>query len=639
MFKRLAIAVAILLATPLAVQSATAPVVKESAYWSAAVALGDLPPVALRVPQDPLIVDLPAKGRVTGVQGGTLHTMIAQVKDVRLMVPFGYARLVGYDQTYTLQPDILQSYDVVEGRIFTLHLRRGHRWSDGAPFTSADFEYWWDHVANNADLTPSGPPDFLRVDGELPKVSFPDAETVIYAWSNPNPRFLPELAMASPPFIYRPAHYLKQFNADFTPVAAMAQAIEDHKVRSWAALHNALDNMYKFDNPDEPTLQPWVNTAAGGKSRRTFVRNAYYHRIDTNGTQLPYIDEVEMTVVGGGLIAAKANAGEADLQARGLDFKDVSILKQGELDGGNYRTLLWESGAASQIAIYPNLNYGDPAWRQILRDVRFRRALSLGIDRRIINRTLYFGMASEGAMTVLPKSPFYEDRFRNAWADYDPEQANALLDQMGLTERSSDGFRKLPDGRPLRLIVETSGERDEVESALQIIVDTWRDIGVQLIMRPLDRDTLYNRVYSGEAMAAVWYGWDDGIPTAATSPAYLAPEQQDCFAWPKWGQYYQTNGAAGEPVDMPEPQRLMDLAQAWDRATSDPERGRIWTEMLAIHADQVYGIGILAGAPQPIVVSRRLRNVPDTAIWAWEPGAQFGVLRPDEFFFDPEAAK
>ena len=626
------------LAVPLALQAQTSPAVKESAYWAAAIATKELPPVAERIPLDPLIVDLVAKGRLTGVQGGTLHTMIGQIKDVRQMVPFGYARLVGYDQNYVLQPDILKSIDVVEGRIFTLHLRRGHRWSDGVPFTSDDFEYYWDHVVNNADLTPSGPPDFLRVDGELPKVTFPDPVTVIYAWSKPNPRFLPELATAAEPFIYRPAHYLKQFNADFTPVADMAKAIEDHKVRSWAALHNALDNMYKFDNPDEPTLQPWVNTATGGKSRRVFDRNPYYHRIDVNGTQLPYIDEVEMTVVGGGLIAAKANAGEADLQARGLDFKDISILKEGEMNNGNYRTLLWESGAASQIAIYPNLNYADPAWRQILRDVRFRRALSLGIDRRIINRTLYFGMAAEGAMTVLPKSPFYDDKFRRAWADYDPAQANALLDQMGLTGRSGDGFRMLPDGRPLRMIVETSGERDEVESAMQIIVDTWRDIGVQLIVRPLDRDTLYNRVDSGETMAAVWYGWDDGIPTPDTSPAYLAPVQQEFFAWPKWGQYYQTNGDAGEAVDMPEPQRLLDLAKAWDGAAPE-ERARIWHEMLSIHADQVYGIGILAGAPQPIVVSRKLRNVPDTAIWAWEPGAQFGILRPDEFFFAPEAGQ
>tara|TARA_R110002095_G_scaffold174794_1_gene152183 strand:- start:98 stop:616 length:519 start_codon:yes stop_codon:yes gene_type:complete len=136
------------------------------------------------------------------------------------------------------------------------------------------------------------------------------------------------------------------------------------RVKSWAALHNRVDNMYKFDNPHLPTLQPWIN-ASGRASRQIFVRNPYYHRVDARGLQLPYIDIVEMNIVGGGLIAAKANAGEVDLQARGLDFPDISILKKGESDGGSYRTFLWGNGAASQIAIYPNLNFNDPVWRRV----------------------------------------------------------------------------------------------------------------------------------------------------------------------------------------------------------------------------------------------------------------------------------
>ncbi len=114
----------------------------------------------------------------------------------------------------------------------------------------------------------------------------------------------------------------------------LLELVREERVNSWAALHNKFDNMYKYDNPELPTLQPWMNATFGDKSsRQLFVRNPYYHRIDSQGMQLPYIDVIEMTVVGGGLIAAKANAGEADLQARGLDFRDVSILKKGEADG------------------------------------------------------------------------------------------------------------------------------------------------------------------------------------------------------------------------------------------------------------------------------------------------------------------
>ncbi|MBL4751204.1 MAG: ABC transporter substrate-binding protein [Amylibacter sp.] len=618
---------------------AFAGVLKESTYFIEAVKAGKLPPVEQRIPDQPLIVDLAAKGRTLGQQGGMLRTMITRSKDTRQMVVYGYSRLVIYDQNYKLQPDLLESYDNVDDKKFTFHLRKGHKWSDGEPFNATDFEYWWEDVANNDELMPSGPPEFLRVEGELPQVSFPDDLTIIYEWSKPNPQFLQILAQARPPFIFRPAHYLNSYHLDFADAEQLQLEIKMKKVRSWASLHNKVDNMYKFDNADLPTLQPWVIDKKSTKSRRIFTRNPFYHRIDLNGVQLPYIDQVEMSIVGAGLVAAKANAAEVDLQARGLSFKDISILKKGEKDSGKYRTLLWANGVASQIAIYPNLNFADPVWRKILRDVRFRRALSLSIDRRMINRALYFGLAKEGAMTALPASPFYDVKNSKAWAQYDLKAANTLLDEMGLTKRRADGIRLLPDGRPMMFVVETAGERQEVENALQITTDTWRDIGVKLVIRPLDRDILRSRVSSGVAMAAVWFGWDNGLPQPYTSPAYLAPRQQDFFAWPKWGQYFLTEGKLGEKVDMPAPQRLLDLSLEWDRATNDQTRSDIWREMLKIHADEVYGISILAEAPQPVVVSNRLRNVPENAIWAWEPGAHFGIHRMDEFYIDESAAQ
>ncbi len=612
---------------------------KENSFWQDEVDVGDLPPVSERLPETPLVVDLEAKGRTYGVEGGTLRTLVSRSKDVRQMVVYGYARLVGYDANYELVPDILRDLEVEEDRRFIMHLRPGHRWSNGSLFTSEDFRYWWEHVATNSEVAPSGPPEFMFVDGNLGTVSFPDDYTVIFEWPTANPNFLPLLAKAAPPFIYRPSEYLKQFHVDFADPETLKKATRRARVKSWAALHNKLDNLYKFDNPELPTLQPWINATATGSSRQLFVRNPYYHRIDARGVQLPYIDVVEMTIVAPGLIAAKANAGETDLQARGLDFPDISILKKGEADGSNYRTLLWGNGAASQIAIYPNLNFADPIWREIMRDKRFRIALSHGIDRRMINRALYFGLAKEGGMTALTQSPLHESEWLYAHASYDPAYANQLLDEMGLTERNPSGIRLLPDGRPMEFVIETAGERQEVENALAIVTDTWRELGIKLIMRPLDRSILRNRIYAGIAMAGVWYGWDNGLPNVKTSPNYLAPTNQEFFAWPKWGQYHQTRGEVGEPPDMPQPKRLMELADKWARADSDAQRESYWREMLAIHAEEIYGIGVLSEAPQPVVVNKHLRNVPEVGIWAFEPGAHFGVHRIDEFYFDDKIAE
>ena len=125
---------------------------------------------------------------------------------------------------FNIVPDILESIDVKDERVFTMKLRKGHRWSDGQPFTAEDFRYFWEDVANNKELSPTGPPSDLLVDGEPPKVEVLDKQTVRYSWSKPNPDFLPRMAGASPLFIFRPAHYLKQFHSKYDEKVAEAEA-------------------------------------------------------------------------------------------------------------------------------------------------------------------------------------------------------------------------------------------------------------------------------------------------------------------------------------------------------------------------------------------------------------------------------
>ena len=96
------------------------------------------------------------------------------------------------------------------------------------------------------------------------------------------------------------------------------------------------------------------------------------------------------------------------------------------------------------------------------------------------------------------------------------------------------------------------------------------------------------------------------------------------------------NTQRGEPVDMPEARELLDLAAAWADAPGRAARAEIWRRLLANHAENVWTIGIVAGVPQPIVVTNRLRNVPREGIWAWDPGAFFGMHRMDTFWFDGE---
>ncbi|MEA3193999.1 MAG: peptide/nickel transport system substrate-binding protein [Betaproteobacteria bacterium] len=601
----------------------------ETPMLKADVDAGKLPPVEKRLPQNPRVMPL-EEGKTQGRHGGTLQSLAGRSRDTRLFTIYGYARMVVYSTDLKIVPDIVESFDVVEGRIFTFRLRKGHRWSDGQPFTSDDFRYYWEDVANNQELSPSGPPRDLLVDGEAPKVEILNETTIRYAWAKPNPSFLPRLAGTSPLFIFRPAHYLKQFHKKYSAKVAKADADGTAK-RKWSAVHNRADNMYEADNPDLPSLQPWINTTRPPADRFVAVRNAYFHRVDASGRQLPYVDRFVLAIADSKLIPAKTGAGEADLQARDLNFNNYTFLKQSEKNN-RYRTLLWRAAKGSHIALFPNLNVNDPVWRQVLRDVRFRRALSLAIDRSLVNQVLYFGLAIEANNTILPGSPLYRESYKDAWARYDRRMANRLLDEMGL-KRGLDGTRRLPDGRKLEIIIETAGESSEQTDVLELVRETWREVGIAAFSKPSQREAFRNRVFAGETVMSVWSGIENGLPTPETSPDELAPTSQLQLQWPKFGQWYETSHKVGDAPDIPEVQELASLYQQWRRSKNDEERARIWQRMLEIHAEQQFTIGVVSGVPQPVIARESLMNVPKEAFYNWDPGAFFGIYHPDMFWF------
>ncbi len=165
----------------------------EPPYLQARVDSGELESVDQRLPKSPLVMDENMNNVTPGQYGGKMRMLMGKDKDIRRMVVFGYSRLVGYNDKLELVADIAESFENIDNREFTFRLREGHRWSDGEPFTSEDFRYYWEDIANNEDLNPFGPPKVLQVNGEYPTVEFPDAHTVVYRWSNPNPYFLQEL--------------------------------------------------------------------------------------------------------------------------------------------------------------------------------------------------------------------------------------------------------------------------------------------------------------------------------------------------------------------------------------------------------------------------------------------------------------
>ena len=597
------------------------------------VAAGKLPPVEERLPFNPRKLNFKNLGLKIGKYGGSIRMLMARAKDARQMSVYGYSRLVGYHpKTFELEADILESFEVKEGRRFTFELRRGHKWSDGQPLTSEDFRYWWEDVANNKELSPVGPPKIMTINDELPIFEVINRYKFRYTWKRPNPDFLPRLASASPLYIYRPAHYMRQFHEKYTDRDILKKTVKKSKQRNWAALHNKMDNLYRNDNVDLPVLQPWVSISKPSASRLIFKRNPFFHRVDPEGKQLPYADSFIFTIANNKLIPAKTGTGEVDLQARYLRFDDYTFLKKGE-ERSPYSTRLWKTAKGAHLALFPNLNVNNPILRKLIRDVRFRRALSLGVHRHEINQVIYYGLAIGGNNSVLPESPLYRPTYRNKWANFDLQKANQLLDEIGLVQRDRSGIRLMPDGSPLHLIIETAGESTEQTDVLELVRDSWLKIGIKIFSKPSQRNVFRNRIFSGETAMSIWSGVENGLITANSSPAEFVPTSQQSLQWPKWGQYHETNGKAGEKPTGEHVIHLLELYQRWKNTAAQKEKSKIWQKILEIHSDQIYSIGLVAAVLQPVVVSNQLKNVPLSAIYNWNPGAHFGIYKPDTFWF------
>ncbi len=222
----------------------------------------------------------------------------------------------------------------MDDRIFTFTLREGHRWSDGAPFTTEDFRYYWEDIANNRSCRPPAPPEFMIVERQAARSSrCSTSGTCATPGTSPIPRFLPPLARPR-----RPGHLSAGALSQAVPRRSIADkgearraAAKAQKLKSWAALHNRLDDMKEQTNPDLPIL---TAVARRHPRRRRTASSSSAIPISTastrRGSSCPISTASSWTCRASGLFAAKANAGEVDLLVRGLSMNDIPVLKEGE---------------------------------------------------------------------------------------------------------------------------------------------------------------------------------------------------------------------------------------------------------------------------------------------------------------------
>lgn len=610
----------------------------EAPILQQAVASGELPALEERLPVNPKVV---TPVEEIGQYGGTWHMGLSGGDDDALLYrTIGYEQLMRWSTDWSaVEPNIAESVDVnEEATEFTFHLREGMKWSDGTDFTANDILWWYEHIFSDPAILISTP-SFLTVsvDGESVPAVFEmvDDYTFTVSFAAPNGMFLAQLAAPNgDALIPRPAHWLQQFHPDFNDDAGALA--EEGGFVDWVALmqDRILSNTaYRF--PDRPTLNPWMVTRGYGSSSNQVeaVRNPYYWKVDTEGNQLPYIDRVLFDVAEDvNTLVLKALNGEIDTQSRHIATNDNKALFFDNQEAGDFRLVEQSSAASNSMVLNLNLLHKDPVMRELIQTKDFRIALSHAINRPEIIDVVLVGEGTPMQPGPLPGDPFYNEQLATQYTEYDPELANQLLDEIGLTERDAEGFRLRPDGQPLQIDVEVITVATTDQDILTLIKQHWADVGIRMELKPEDRTLYFERHSANEHMASTWggeggAGWDVYINPKNVLPMH---ENGSRYALP-WAYWFNNPNAenAQEPPDVVQEQ--MELYRQVLTVASDEERAELMKEVLQIAADQFYLLGISTPASGYRIVSNRMHNVPVmVGSWTWPTP---GPSNPEQYFF------
>ncbi len=582
---------------------------QEAPMLRAEVEAGELPPVAERLPENPLVL-VPCDQ--CGPYGGTWRRYATGPSDIGItpsrLIYDGLVRFGPMGKE--VLPNLASHWDISDGgRTFTFQLRRGVRWSDGVPFTADDVVFWYEDIFLDTELTPTIARQFQR-GGETMIIEKVEDYAFRIRFKEPYGLFLKILAAGlSDPLISCPAHYLKAFHPKYAPIEKLEAMARERGFDFWYQLFY---DIHSWENPEHPRLWAWTTTAPPPARPVVWTRNPYYWKVDPEGNQLPYINRITYEIYDVETINLKFLNGEVGMQGRHLDFANYPLFMENQ-ERGKYRVLHWIDGGDGSNALALNLNHKDPVMREIFQDRRFRIALSHAINRDELNEACYFGMGKPRQMCPPAASPYYFPDYEKAYLTYDVDKANRLLDEMGLERRDARGFRLRPDGRPLRIFIDVSSAM-VYPRLIQLVAEYWSAVGVNTEMKLLARQLTSARRNALLQDATVWSGAGEYLPVL--DPRWFFPHNVGSFHAIGFMRWYVSGGKKGEKP-LPDMMRCIELFDRIEATTDDEAHISLFKDIMRINQENLWVIGLIGEMPAVFVVKDNFRNVPEVAVASW----------------------
>ncbi|MDF0599633.1 ABC transporter substrate-binding protein [Psychromarinibacter sp. C21-152] len=586
------------------------------------VAAGQLPPVEERLPAEPVVVE---PMNEIGEYGGTIRTGIIQNRGFQARSSWGPEPILRIARdSSTIIPNLAESWEYTNGgKTFVLHIRP-IRFSDGAPLNAACFDFWWNHVNLKTALTPSPLSQFV-VAGEVPEFEVVDDYTVQWTWSKPHanlPGLLAHWVGAQIPR-WLPRHYLEQYHEDFAAADALAAKVDEEGFSTWDELfnnHSAAQYMMPFQHPEQPTLLPFRLRDPMELNTLVAERNPWYWKVDPEGQQLPYIGEIVVTNFESGDVRdAAIAAGQMNWVNTDTTFTNLPLYRE-NAERGNYEARLWLTSRGAEHTIMLNHEVKDPVLKALFNDIRFKRAVSHAIDRQLIADVVYLGFGVPSQVQMIPGSAWRNEDWVKKDTAYDPDTANALLDEVGLSERDGNGIRLRPDGAPLVMNMDFPVDDPGSTQVGELLIELMREVGITFNIRPIAREQVRTLLDNNDMEVGIWIADKCSDTMFPHSPEWHVPMNAS-GGWNAWGAAYawwrETDGEKGiEPTG--DVAKVIALFEEMQVTVDEDRRHEIGTEILRLNAENLWNIGDVGEVPIPVILGTNFRNYPEQGFTSYD---------------------
>ncbi|MCM2452397.1 ABC transporter substrate-binding protein [Agrobacterium vitis] len=576
------------------------------------VKTGKLPPVKERLPKEPLVFKTGNMPDGIGVYGDTLRHVIGGR-------PEGWNYSAGQTQgwggidiamseclTRTAPlfqvkaddveplPNLAKSWDwSADGHKLTMHLIEGAKWSDGVPFTSDDVMFYWNDNVLDRNVTPlngATPETF----GEGTTLKAIDDYTVEWTFKEAFPRqYL--FAMAYGTFCPGPAHILKtkhpKYAKDFT--------------------YDQYKNGFPPEYMNIPVMGAWTPVSYRSDDMIVLRRNPYYWKVDEQGHQLPYINEIHYKLSTWADRDVQAIAGSGDLSNLEQPENFVESLKRAAQPSAPSRLAF----GARLIGYNLRLNYsangwGDPdargqAVRELNRNPDFRKAITMALDRKKIGESLVKGPFTAIYPGGLSSGTSFYDRQSTIYYPFDLAGAKALLAKAGLKDTDGDGFVNFPagvaGGQDVQIVLLSTSDYGTDRNLAEGVIGQMEKLGLKVVLNSLDGGKRDQANFGGR------FDWmirrnDPDMTSVVQHTAQLAP------TGPRTSGHHRA-GKDGTVDLMPYEKQLVDIVNRFIASQDNVERRDLMKQYQKIATENVDTIG-LTEYPGALIINKRFSNVP-----------------------------